>query len=251
MKKSMKFISLIFSSTGEKPYQCAWKDCGWKFARSDELTRHYRKHTGDRPFQCQLCERAFSRSDHLALHMKRHISVWFFFLSSIFVSVSQNNIFSQCFQCCQIFIIYSLLRSGVVRYLGSFAVHYFGNFFWGLVLHIYVNVAMLYYLATSFFFAPKKYFEKKKPKVCQNWQHRNFTSFQLIFFLKQINSAREVWQHCDDLVPPWSATLTATGWSELFSTETTRILATFRFSFPAIWDKKVNHRRPPVIWTRQ
>lgn len=58
---------------GEKPYHCSWDDCGWKFARSDELTRHFRKHTGHRPFQCHLCERAFSRSDHLALHMKRHV----------------------------------------------------------------------------------------------------------------------------------------------------------------------------------
>ncbi|KAG8132290.1 hypothetical protein E2320_010152 [Naja naja] len=57
----------------EKPYHCTWEGCGWKFARSDELTRHYRKHTGVRPFQCQLCDRAFSRSDHLALHMKRHV----------------------------------------------------------------------------------------------------------------------------------------------------------------------------------
>ncbi|KAH0628401.1 hypothetical protein JD844_009510 [Phrynosoma platyrhinos] len=57
---------------GEKPYHCDWEGCGWKFARSDELTRHYRKHTGHRPFQCQRCDRAFSRSDHLALHMKRH-----------------------------------------------------------------------------------------------------------------------------------------------------------------------------------
>lgn len=58
---------------GEKPYHCNWDGCGWKFARSDELTRHYRKHTGHRPFQCHLCDRAFSRSDHLALHMKRHM----------------------------------------------------------------------------------------------------------------------------------------------------------------------------------
>ena len=56
--------------TGEKPYVCNWKvdieyddvdipqicrynvcyqGCGWRFARSDELTRHQRKHTGDRP----------------------------------------------------------------------------------------------------------------------------------------------------------------------------------------------------------
>lgn len=62
-----------FSPAGEKPYHCTWEGCGWKFARSDELTRHYRKHTGHRPFQCHLCERAFSRSDHLALHMKRHM----------------------------------------------------------------------------------------------------------------------------------------------------------------------------------
>uniref|UniRef100_A0A1I7ZSV3 C2H2-type domain-containing protein n=1 Tax=Steinernema glaseri TaxID=37863 RepID=A0A1I7ZSV3_9BILA len=34
--------------------------------------KHYRKHTGDRPFQCSLCERAFSRSDHLSLHIRRH-----------------------------------------------------------------------------------------------------------------------------------------------------------------------------------
>lgn len=28
--------------SGIKPYSCTWPSCGWKFARSDELTRHYR-----------------------------------------------------------------------------------------------------------------------------------------------------------------------------------------------------------------
>ncbi|KAH1003576.1 hypothetical protein HUJ04_003477 [Dendroctonus ponderosae] len=58
---------------GEKPYQCQWPECEWRFARSDELTRHYRKHTGAKPFKCGVCERSFARSDHLALHMKRHL----------------------------------------------------------------------------------------------------------------------------------------------------------------------------------
>ncbi|KFR08324.1 Krueppel-like factor 8, partial [Nipponia nippon] len=57
----------------EKPYKCTWEGCAWKFARSDELTRHFRKHTGIKPFRCSDCDRSFSRSDHLALHRRRHI----------------------------------------------------------------------------------------------------------------------------------------------------------------------------------
>lgn len=81
---------------GEKPYICSWNNCTWKFSRSDELTRHYRKHTGmfmwimndvivnnkyvamvrigDRPFECPVCKKTFYRSDHLQLHSKKHRS---------------------------------------------------------------------------------------------------------------------------------------------------------------------------------
>ncbi|RXG72120.1 Krueppel-like factor 7 [Armadillidium vulgare] len=66
------FVHYLLVYTGEKPYRCSWEGCEWRFARSDELTRHYRKHTGAKPFKCNHCSRCFSRSDHLALHMKRH-----------------------------------------------------------------------------------------------------------------------------------------------------------------------------------
>uniref|UniRef100_A0A2K5ML61 C2H2-type domain-containing protein n=1 Tax=Cercocebus atys TaxID=9531 RepID=A0A2K5ML61_CERAT len=54
--------------TGEKPYRCSWEG-----SRSDERTRHSRKHTGAKLFKCYRCDGCFSRSDHPALHMKRHI----------------------------------------------------------------------------------------------------------------------------------------------------------------------------------
>jgi Wilms tumor protein 1 len=87
----------IRSHTGERPFCCPYANCdrvrAWaitgrtaslvsctltlppmrqRFARSDELTRHTRRHTGYKPFQCSICGRAFSRSDHLTTHVRTH-----------------------------------------------------------------------------------------------------------------------------------------------------------------------------------
>ncbi|CAH8445003.1 unnamed protein product [Schistosoma turkestanicum] len=48
--------------------------CGETFARSDELTRHLRKHLNLRPFKCNLCSKTFSRSDHCKTHLRTHIN---------------------------------------------------------------------------------------------------------------------------------------------------------------------------------
>ena len=68
-------ISLVCALiVGEKPYLCDWSQCGRKFARSDELARHKRTHTGEKKYGCPLCGRKFMRSDHLSKHIKRHTS---------------------------------------------------------------------------------------------------------------------------------------------------------------------------------
>ncbi|XP_030306640.1 early growth response protein 4 [Calypte anna] len=56
----------------EKAFSCPVENCIRSFARSDELNRHLRIHTGHKPFQCRICLRNFSRSDHLTTHIRTH-----------------------------------------------------------------------------------------------------------------------------------------------------------------------------------
>ncbi|KAM9333842.1 early growth response protein 1-like [Pholidichthys leucotaenia] len=56
----------------ERPYACPTEGCDRRFSRSDELTRHVRVHTGQKPFHCRICMRSFSRSDHLTTHIRTH-----------------------------------------------------------------------------------------------------------------------------------------------------------------------------------
>lgn len=38
----------------ERPYSCPLNDCERRFSRSDELSRHVRIHTGQKPFVCEV-----------------------------------------------------------------------------------------------------------------------------------------------------------------------------------------------------
>ncbi len=54
---------------GEKPFACNL--CERAFTRSDELARHKRSHTGEKNHMCPYCEQRFTRKDHLTKHIKR------------------------------------------------------------------------------------------------------------------------------------------------------------------------------------
>ena len=59
--------------TGEKPYQC--NVCFKKVAQSAAFKSHMQTHTGEKGYQCKSCVKTFARSDYLNKHMLSHSGI--------------------------------------------------------------------------------------------------------------------------------------------------------------------------------
>ncbi|KAI8087875.1 uncharacterized protein B0P05DRAFT_530492 [Gilbertella persicaria] len=58
----------------KKRHACTWLGCMKSFTRPSDMTRHYRIHTNDRPYQCPLefCGKRFIQRSALTVHERTH-----------------------------------------------------------------------------------------------------------------------------------------------------------------------------------
>ncbi|KAF1466939.1 PR domain zinc finger protein 5, partial [Megadyptes antipodes antipodes] len=64
------WILMLFLFSGERPYQCPY--CDKAFSKNDGLKMHIRTHTREKPYQCSECNKAFSQKRGLDEHMRTH-----------------------------------------------------------------------------------------------------------------------------------------------------------------------------------
>lgn len=65
----LETLTYAIFCTGERPFHCTL--CEKAFNQKSALQVHMKKHTGERPYKCAYCVMGFTQKSNMKLHMKR------------------------------------------------------------------------------------------------------------------------------------------------------------------------------------
>lgn len=87
-----QIVEVFNKTTGRfnQNFKCNFPDCGIVFKKSSNIRNHFKKHTGDRPFECAACSKRFSQKGNLQRHFE---SVHLEFFNDRFVKQEMNQKF--------------------------------------------------------------------------------------------------------------------------------------------------------------
>lgn len=68
----------MHGSHGSKESRKKCSYCSKTFSRTDDLVRHIRTHTNERPYACNVCQKTFKQSSELKEHMQSHTKATIF-----------------------------------------------------------------------------------------------------------------------------------------------------------------------------
>ncbi|KAJ2890342.1 hypothetical protein GGI21_006202 [Coemansia aciculifera] len=65
-----QYCATVVAGDPAKPFMC--RLCGSRFGRIEHVKRHYLVHTGQRKYECNVCQKSFARSDNMLQHLRSH-----------------------------------------------------------------------------------------------------------------------------------------------------------------------------------